>query len=254
MRWLALLLLLGCETNEVRGWTARHAELERRQAALTELEARGPEPHLEAFRHSLDLAAFIREHGAGARLFVEPGVVRVATSGTVRHCRETVAALADLRWLTQEWRLRLENGRCDWEARTGTDFTTLEDALVAPPSKWAAPASQLLSQSLTELKSKVEALEGEVTARELRLGAQAVLQGKLDALQPLIDSLHARPAPCDLAVLERELAQAEADQGALLEVERSRLVHPLEPLTDDRLRGLVEVHDGVVAWHCEPFL
>ncbi len=252
MRWFPLLLLLGCETNEVRAWSERHADLERRKAELTELEARGPEPRIEVFRHSLDLAAFIREHGAGARLFVEPGVVRLGTSGTVRHCRETVAALADLRWLTQEWRLRLENGRCDWEARTGKDFATLEDALVAPPSKWAAPPSQLFSRGMPELKTKVEALEREVIARETRLGAQAVLQGKLDAMQPLIDSLHARPEPCDLAVLDRELAQAEADQGALLEVERSRLVHPLEPLTDYRLRGLVEVHDGIVAWHCEP--
>ncbi len=252
MRWLPLLLLLGCETNEVRAWSARCAELEGRRAALSELEARGPEPRIEAFRHALDLAAFIREHGAGARVFVEPGVVRVGTSGTVQHCRETVAALTGLRWLTQEWRLRLENGRCDWEARTGKDFITLEDALVAPSSKWVAPPSQLFSRGLAALQAKVAALERDVTARETRLGAQAVMQGRLEAVQPLLDSLHARPAPCDLAVLDRELAQAQADQGALLEVERSRLIHPLEPLADFRLRGLAEVHDGVVAWHCEP--
>lgn len=252
MRWLPLALLLGCETNEVRGWSARRDELERRQAELSQLEARVPRPRLAAFRNSLDLAAFIREHGAEAHLFVEPGVVRVGTSGTVRHCREVVAALSGVRWLTPEWRLRLEKGRCDWEARTNEDFTTLERALVASPSKWAAPPSQTLSLGMTPLRAKVEALERAVAAREARLGTPALIQARLDAVQPLVDALHARPAPCDLAVLDRELAQAQADQGALLEVERSRLVHPLEPLTDYRLRGLVEVHDAVTAWHCEP--
>ena len=148
-------------------------------------------------------------------------------------------------------RLRLEKDHCDWEARTGADYVTLESALVAPRAKWTAPPKQLLSGGVATLETAVTSLEADVLAREGRLGELAVLQGKLEAAQPLIDSLRARPAPCDGAVLDRELALDAPEQGRLLEVERTRLVHPLEPRGDFRLRGLVEFQDGVAFWHCE---
>lgn len=252
MRWLPLLLLFGCETNEVHAWKLRREQLEAKKAELTELEAAGRKPRVDEFRRAIDLAGFVRDRSISARVFVEPSVVRVTASGTVQDCRDTLHALTEVRWLTAEWRLRLEKGRCDWEARTGEDYVTLEHALVAPPVKWSAPPAQLLSKNLSELKAIVAALELDVQSRETRLGTSSLLQGKLDAVQPLIDSLKARTPPCDLAVLDRELALDAPEQGALLEVERGRLVHPLDPRGDFRLRGLVEFHDGPLTWHCEP--
>lgn len=247
-----MLCLFGCETEEARAWAARRAELERRQAELAQLEAQGSASHVADFRRSLDLAAFVREHGVEARVFLEPGAVRLTASGTVKACRDTVKALAEARWLTEKWRLRLEADQCEWEARTGADFTTLEHALVAPPSpKWSPPPPQLLSRGVNEAKEAVAALEAKVRALEATLGDAALIQRRIDEVQSLVDSLRARPAPCDLAVLDRELALDEDERGKLLEIERDRVVHPLEPRGDFRLRGLVEVHDGVLLWHCE---
>jgi len=246
-------MLLGCETNEVRAWSARQVELEHRKAELRGLEQRGTHPErVSEFGEALDLPGFLRKRGVSARVFVEPGVVRISTSGTNQNCKDTVAALAELRWLTAEWRLRLEHGHCDWEARTGTGFATLEQALLGVPAKWSPPPRQLLSHGISDTRKAVESLEADVHAREARLGELALLQLRWEGVQPLIDSLRASPAPCDVALLDRELALDAADQGRLLEVERVRLVHPLEPREDFRLRGLVEVHDGVLAWHCEP--
>lgn len=252
MRWLLLLLLLtGCETAEVRAWQARVAELERRVAELTQLEVEGPNSDVETFRRAIDLPGLLRERSSPARLFVEPGVVRITTGGTVQECRDTVHALADVRWLTDAWRLRLENGRCEWETRTGADYVTLENALSAPPEKWTPPPSQLLSSGVAELRATVAALEADLRNRETRLGAAAVLQGKIKSVKKLMYSMHTRPAPCDVPVLDRELALDADKQGQLLEVERSRLIHPLEPRTDFRLRGFAEFQDGVVTWHCQ---
>lgn len=252
MKWLpVVLLLMSCETNEVLAWTARRAELESRREGLEKLETKGHADRVSGFRSALDLPGFVRTHAVAARVFREPGLVRVTASGAVQECHDVVAALAEVRWLTQQWRLRLENGHCEWEARTGADFTTLESALLAPPAKWTAPAPQVLSRDVSALKKSVEGLEADIHAREAKLGDLAVLEGRLDDVQPLVESLRALPAPCDLAVLDRELALDTSDQGKLLEVEYSRLVHPLEPRSDFRLRGLVEVHDGSLAWRCE---
>jgi hypothetical protein len=253
VRWSALcvVFLLGCETDEVRAWKTRRAALETRQAELMQLESTGRKSNVETFRRAIDLPGFLRERKLAARAFVEPTFVRLAFNGTVQECRDLVNAVEEVRWLTDTWRLRLEKGRCDWEARTGEDYVTLEKALIAPPAKWVAPPSQILSAGVTELKAVVTTLEKDVSAREVRLGDLAVLQGSLDAVQPLVDALHARPAPCDLAVLDRELALDAAEQGALLEVERTRLVHPLEPRGDFRLRGLVDFQDGIATWHCD---
>lgn len=245
-----MVLLCGCETNEVRAWAARRAELEHRQQELTQLEARAGRSEVAAFRSALDLPGFVREHQLFARVFVEPGVTRLTFSGPLQQCRDTLNALAPLRWLTASWRLRLEQGRCEWEARTGADFVTLEQALLAPPVKWSAPPSQWLSRGVEDARAAVEKLEADLRLREARLGEVALLQGKLEAVQPLIDEMKARPAPCDLAVVDRELALELEAQGALLEVEQTRLVHPLEPRSDFRLRGLVELHDGALSWHC----
>jgi hypothetical protein len=249
---LLLLLLFGCETEEARAWAARRAELEQRQAELAQLEAQGSPSRVADFRRSLELAAYVREHGVAARVFLEPGGVRLTASGTVKACRDAVQALGEVRWLTGNWRVRLEGDQCEWEARTGPDFTRLEQALVAPPSpRWIPPPPQLLSRGVAEAKEGVAALDAKVRALEAKLGDAALIQTRLDQVQPLVDSLQARPAPCDLAVLDRELALDDDARGQLLEIERDRVVHPLEPRGDFRLRGLVEVHDGALLWHCE---
>ena len=251
MKWLPVLLLFGCETNEVRAWDARRGELLMRLQALQELPEKGDQERVAAFRESLDVPAFIRDRKIAARVFVDPAAVHIFVSGSAKECREALNALAALRWLTQEWRLRLEKGHCEWDTRTGNDFATLKAALEAPPPIWIAPPPERLSKGFKALKTSTLQLEFAVKAREERLGGFSMLEGKLDAVQPLLDSMHARPAPCDLAVIDRELALDVADQGKLLEVERDRLIDPLEPRADFRLRGLVENHDGTLVWRCE---
>jgi hypothetical protein len=252
VKWLlCLLLLTACETNEVRAWTSRRVELESRVGELARIEAKGAGQRSLQLGKALDRPAFVREHGLAARVFREPGGARLSVTGSVAECRDAVAGLSGLRWLTESWRLRLEQGRCDWEARTGPGFATLEAALLAPTPKWIPPPAQLLSRGVAPLREAVSLLEADVLAREARLGAGALAEGRAEVVQPLADSLRARPPPCDLAVLERELALDAADQGMLLEVEQSRLVHPLEPRHDFRLRGLVEVQAGGLAWRCE---
>lgn len=246
-----VLLLAGCETNEVRAWETRRAELEQRRAALIDLEQRRPTGHLFALREALDIPAFVRAQNVRAAVFWTGDLTRLWASGTVQECRDIVAALAGVRWLTQDWRLRLEDGRCVWEAFTGADAVALQKAATRPPPKWVPPPSQLLSRGVEALKQAVQALEAEVKEREAKLGPLLVLEGRVEPVFPLIEALRAKPSPCDLAVLDRELALDPADQGRLLEVQQSRLVHPLEPRTDFRLRGLVEVQDGGLAWRCE---
>lgn len=244
MRWL-LLLLCGCETEEIRAWKDRRVTLEATRDSLVRIEAEGKGTSVEAFRRQLDLAGYVREHALSARVFVDPAGVRLTVSGTVQQCRDTVGALAELRWLTESWRLRLDGDHCEWNAGTGADFAALESALVAPPVRWTPPPPQWASGDLEELRATVARLEVEVADRESRVG----LAKRLGALQPLVDSLRASPAPCDVAALDRELALDQ--RGQLLEVESNKLVHPLDPRGDFRLRGFVEVIDGRLVWHCE---
>ena len=248
---VATALLLGCETDEVRALKATRSYLEIRLAELQQLESSGHPSNAEEFRSAIDIPGFVRTRKVAAKVFVENGAVRLTASGTVQECRDVVNALAELRWLTEEWRLRLEKGRCTWEAKTGSDYVTLENALVAPPPKWALPPQQLFSANASQLRASVNSLELQVRTLENRLGEGVLLQGKVAAVKPLIDSMHTRPAPCDVAVLDRELALDADKQGQLLEVESARLIHPLEPRTDFRLRGFVEFQDGVATWHCQ---
>jgi uncharacterized protein with von Willebrand factor type A (vWA) domain len=259
VKWLLLLTLLGCcacETDEVKAWTARRVELEARRTELLEREAVGGsleerKARMDRFRADLALAALARERKIAARVFVEPGLMRITVSQSIEQCHEALMALADVRWLISQWKLRLEAGHCEWEGRTDTDYATLEQALVASPTSWTPPPHSVFSSGLVSLKKSVQGLEADLRAQEVRLGEVAMLEGRLAKVQPLVDSLRARSAPCDLFVLERELALDADQQGKLLEVERTRLVHPLEPRGDFRLRGLVEVFDGSLVWHCE---
>lgn len=253
---LPLLGCLGCETDEVRAWIARRQALELRQEQLNrpggEVEER--KAKLSGFRAALDLPAVVRDRGLAARVFIEPGRLRISVSEPVETCRDVLKGLVDSRWLLTEWKLRLEGGRCEWEGRSGADFAALEQALVTTSPAWTPPPPQLLSRGVAELKKTVAVLEADVRAREAQLGDLAnldTLERRLASVQPLVDSLHAHPAPCDLAILERELALDPPEQGHLLEIERTRLTHPLEPRGDFRLRGLVEVLDGTLVWHCE---
>jgi len=107
VKWVALVTLLGCcacETDEVRAWTARRTQLEARRGEWVEREAvagtiEERQARISRFRSALDLAAFVRERAIAARVFVEPGLMRITVSQPVEQCQEAVKALADTRWL-----------------------------------------------------------------------------------------------------------------------------------------------------------
>ncbi len=264
VRRIALLswLCLACgETAELRAWAEHRAALERRQAELGDLETHRAEVEASsaqqrlawtALRESIDVAAFLREHGVTAQVFVEPGVVRVKFAGTTPGCRDTLEHLAPLRWLISRWRLRLDGAQCEWEGMTTSEFPGLERALVLATPRWTPPPPSFFSRGLAEERGRVAVLEAEVALSEGRLGVLATLdQLGRAALQAgaQLERLKSAPPPCDLAIVERELAQDLP--GALLEVTERKLVHPLEPRGDARLRGLVDVEEGGLRWHCE---
>lgn len=262
---LGVVALLGaaCDTEERRAWAAREAELSRALAELQELganparrdEAAAVLDTLVSLRRELDVAAFLREqhvaglvHGSGATL-------TVSRRGSVAECEETLARLAPVRWRLDTWRLRLGPEGCDWSAQAGPTLAAVEARLDAPPRpRWVPPRSSLLSGNLAALQASVRELEAAVTRLEAQVGPPAAalaLRGAVAALAKERALRQAAPAPCDLAILRRELALDEASRGRLLEVEQGRLVHPLEPLSDLRLRGLVTRDEaGGLTWRC----
>ncbi len=257
MRWLAALscLLLACgPTEEMRAWAERRATLERRQAELMALEHDDAEAARrraawKELQGSLDVAAFVREHEVDAKVFGEPGKVRVALSGTSEHCRDELTKLQAVRWLLSRWRLRLEGERCEWEGTSDAVLPELERALVLPPARFTPPERSLCSRGREAEQARVRDLEVDVARREGRLGVLASL-GHLARAGALVTQLQGVSAPCDLPILERELAQDH--RGALLEISEQRLVHPLEPRGDPRLRALVEVSSFGLEWRCAP--
>lgn len=258
---LVVLTGLSCQNDETRAWTERREALERRSEVLIQLEKENSESKtverlksVNSLRSALDVPAFVREHHLAARVFVEAEGLRVAVSGTVEECRETLESLADARWLLSQWRLRIEGSGCDWEGRTDEDFNTLHHALMVPALRWTEPAHHWWSFSVAREKEAVHALEMQVFQRESRLGMLASLEeieNKVAAVQPLVKSLQARVQPCEVMMLGRELALDADQRGKLLEVQNARLVHPLEPRADFRLRGLVESQATGLLWHCK---
>jgi hypothetical protein len=257
-----LLALCACETAEHRAWVARRGELDRRLAELNNLDAHRAELEAdtatlvlewENSKTSLDLAYFVRMSGIEeARVFAEPGLVRVQVVGTLAECRQAVAQLARTRWLLSRWRLRLEGGRCDWEGRSTPAFTELEQLLVLPKPKWVEPTPSMFSSDIDLERQRTQKLQLDIGALERRLGPLATLDAVREAapkVKALRAKLEAEPTPCDLAILDRELAQDTP--GALLEVSEQKLVHPLEPLGDARLRGTVEVTSTGLRWTCD---
>jgi hypothetical protein len=261
VRWLCLgLLLAGCKTSEVRQWEARRDELTAQKAELKRLaSSRGAgfeamQANVERMRSALDLVEFVRAKGLAVRVFNEAQAQRVSFSGPVSACRDVLVGLRERRWLLSEWRLRLEGDRCDWEGETSPASEQLAAALVEPVrTRWVPPPGELLSRGLAPTKDDVARLDVEVRELEHLLGplpVTAALDRRLNALAPLEAKLKQVDPPCDEAIVERELALDEAERGELLEVTNTKLVHPLEPRSDFRLRGLVEVVAGQLAWKC----
>lgn len=263
---LGLTLLLGsaCDTEERRAWAAREAELERALAELQELganparreEAAAVLATLGALRRELDVAAFLREHQVAGVVQGSGATLAVARRGSVAECEETLTRLAPVRWRFDTWRLRLGPEGCDWSAQAGPALATLEARLDAPPRpRWSPPAASLLSGNLSGEQRRVHELEVAITRAEGLLGPLATalrLRRAVVEATEARDARKAAAAPCDLAILRRELALDEAARGRLLEVEQGRLVHPLEPLSDLRLRGLVTRDEaGALTWRCE---
>lgn len=265
MRWLALVCVLGlfgCETDERRAWLAHRGELERRMLELSNIDAHRAEFEAntatlvlewETARTSLDLAYFVRMSSIeGAKVFAEPGGLRVRVEGTTAEVRQAVAQFARRRWLLSQWRLRIDGAHCEWEAQTTPALKDLEALLIVPTPKWVEPASSMFSKDIDIERRRVKKLEGDISALERSLGPLATLEDVRVAapkVKALIARLEAEPSPCDLAVLDRELAQDT--QGALLEVSDRKLVHPLEPKADARLRGMLEVTESGLRWTCD---
>jgi hypothetical protein len=259
MRFLLVLLLAGCTTDEVRGWERRRGELELRDAELMQVtdsldSLKARRERVAALRAELQLTELVREARLPARVFTEPGKQRVVVSGTVEACQSVAELLLRSRWLLPAWRLRLEGARCEYEAQTGEAFAALEQALLVSPPRWVPPPPSRLSGNFTALVSDVKDLERRVDELERALGDAAslpLLEGRLAAIEPKLAAARTAPPTCVAYVLERELALDPKDRGQVLELTNERLIHPLEPQNDPRLRGFVELVEGRPSWRCE---
>lgn len=259
----ALLLAVvssGCTgTAEVKAWNAHVAELEARLAALEDLKLHFEErrPALEAavaesaaLERRLDLVTQLRAlELPELKLFQAGDAQRLTLNAPLQACRDTLRALAPLRHLTGPWRLRVEAGQCAWESGAAPELVTWREreGHVTP---WVEPRPSLLSRGVDRLRAKTAAFESLIARAETDLGSLAhadALSGRVSRGLSIEQSLLAKPRPCDVEVLERA---ATLDAQALLEVESARLVHPLEPLADERLKGLARVSEGQMTWTC----
>lgn len=260
MRWLAFVLLLcACETEEYRSWQLHREVLADQRAELLAVAAApqawaAKQLEVVKLRERLDVAAFARKHQVPARAFVDGDEVRFSVSGTAQACRDAIAPLGAVRWLVSEWRLRLQGDHCEWEAKTHPDVGVILYRLNAPPPPWTPPKSQLLTKDLAPLKAEIAMLERDLAGLKHTLGSLADmprLERQLADVRNIVIRLEVDPSACDLAILDRELALDPPARGKLLEVSRRRLVHPLEPANDFRLRSMVEDVDGTLVWMCE---
>lgn len=263
MKRVALLLCCAfsaCDaTDEMRAWDSRREELTERLKTLHADEARLNEaaPRLTQLRDEsqtltaeLDLAGQVKTLAPrGVKLFQSGDALRLVIDDETEVCRDAVRALAPLRWLTGGWKLRLSQGHCHWESSQDFVLTHHVEETVRP-KVWSAPPSSLLSRKMDERRQSVAVLETELRALETKLGPLqqlSALEAHVSRLRSVRDELKTHPAPCDLPVLERAAAQP---RGTLLEIESARLIDPLEPLADERLKGLAVVENGQLRWTC----
>lgn len=266
LRVSCAVALLGsaCDTQEKRAWLAREAELTRTHAELQELgsssvkraQAAAVLTALVELRRELDVATFLRTHDLAATAQGGGATLTVSRRGSVTECEQTLTRLAPYRWRFEAWRLRLGPQGCDWSAQTGPRLATVEARLDAPPRpRWTPPPTSWWSGDLSAVQRRVRDLEVAVARAEAQLGPLATALQLRDAVVAATTERDARKAaapPCDLAIVRRELALDDAARGQLLEVEQGKLVHPLEPQSDLRLRGLVSRDElGALVWRCE---
>ncbi len=259
--FLALVLVTaGCsQTAEVKAWNARITELNERLNNLRDLkehfEARRPAldatiAEAAAVDLRLDLTAQVRAlDRPELKLFQAGDELRLSMRAPVEACRDVLHALSPARHLTGDWRLRIEAGECTWEASAAPELVTFREreSKVTP---WVPPRRSLLSSNVLPLQVEATALETLIAAAEADLGAHAhvdAVPGRLSRGLSIEQELKSKPVPCDLAVLERAVT---LDTKSLLEVQSARFIHPLDPLADERLKGLSALRDGEVKWNC----
>jgi hypothetical protein len=259
-RWSAvvmLALLSGCdETPERAAWRAHLAELQRERLLLatTALEDAGRVPALEAewaeLSAELQLVAVARRLDAGVAAFARPEGVTLTFSGSPAACLEVVRALEHARPLTRWWSLRLGPGSCQWQAREAPEVRAFTERLATPAPPWRAPPPHWRSFGVGALQAECAEVERDLARLRAELGPRArvpeleVLTGDARAL---LDLRADAGVPCDLVILERAVGHENDD---LLEVRSDALVHPLEPLSDPRLAGLVVRQGDALEWRC----
>ncbi|MFO0600282.1 MAG: hypothetical protein U0228_33540 [Myxococcaceae bacterium] len=254
-------LCVACSDGATKAWEARQAELEREVATLGALEAdpaatqaRVTDAGVAWARLSgeVDLVMALRPLDAGVRVMADartPDVLRLRIEGDVARCAEGLRVLRPLRWLTADWSLRVEGEACQWEATSAPLLSELR-ARLSTPVVWTPPVEGMLSR-VGAAKKRVAALEARRTELLAKLGTAAQvasLEERTAALEKVVAELKARQVrACDEALLSRV---ALALPAVRLDVSATRLVEPLEPGSDARLRGLVKVVDGGVEWTC----
>lgn len=260
MRYLLLLLVCSaCNTEEARAWEGHRNMLDQRKAQLLEIAAapkdfEAKRDELTALRERIDAIGFARKQQVPVKAFADGNAQRFTFSGTVEACRDAIAPMGGMRWALTRWRLRIEGDRCDWEARTDDGIETIRGWLETPPPAWTAPKPERFTKNLDAMKAEIARLEAEISALERTLGELARvprIAWRLPELKNIVTRLETNPAWCDVPILDRELALDADQRGKLLEVTSEKLIHPLEPKSDFRLRGMVEVEDGRLVWLCE---
>jgi hypothetical protein len=221
-----------------------------REAARRKVEAE------ERLQSELDLARALRELEAGVTLSTEGDQVRASLRGDVGACAEALARLLPLRWQLGMWRLRLEGSRCEWEAEPDAELAATRKALLMPTAPaWSPPPIPWLAFGVPAIARRIAELETRVRGLEASLGALAFASAHAREVAhgwAVVEAAKQAPVPCDLAILQRALARDPAERGQLLEVSTGRLVHPFEPASDFRLRGLVQRDEaGRLTWRCE---
>lgn len=255
-----LFITAGCnQTAEIKAWNARVAERKERLEQLRDLKEHFGERRAEldatiaeaaAVDLRLDLTAHVRALGRPElKLFQSADALRLSMRAPVDTCRDVLRALAPVRHLTGPWQLRIEAGECTWEASAAPELVALREreSKVTP---WVPPHHSLLSTKVEALQIQAKALDSLIAAAERDLGAHAhvdALPGRIGRALSIEQQLQSKPPPCDLAVLERAVT---LDAKSLLEVQRDRFIHPLEPLADERLKGFAAIRDGAVWWTC----